>query len=101
MKHSLAGQIQMIQHARTTIQMFENLPSALRVSLDEGLNDAASTIAALNLNPDIFQRVKELEEALLIYINAEKRSPLETSILTHQEQHRINIISMELLNRQP
>ena len=28
----------------------------------EALNDAASSLAALNLNPDIFQRVKELED---------------------------------------
>lgn len=61
MKTTLAGQIQIVAHARTIISKFDALPSELKKSMDEGLNDAASTIAALNLNPDIFQRVKELE----------------------------------------
>lgn len=47
------------------------------------------------------ERVKELEEGLLIYINADVHSPTETSILSHEQQHRINIIALPILNPQP
>ena len=52
MTHTLAAQIQIIQHARTIIDKFEAIPIELRKSINAGLNDAGSTIAALNLNPD-------------------------------------------------
>lgn len=62
---TLSGQIQIIQHARTIIEN-SFIPPELRKSLDAGLNDAGSTIAALNLSGQegLVERVAKLEEAL-------------------------------------
>lgn len=54
MKHSLSQQIDAIQEA---MKMFPQ--DGITRSI---LNDAASTIAAINLNPNIFERVEELEK---------------------------------------
>lgn len=61
MKHSYSEQISAIQKART---LLSGSIVAQPVILIEQLNDAASTIAAINFNPKIFERVKELEEVL-------------------------------------
>ncbi len=64
MNTTLSEQIQAIQRARRIIERWqkglENYPE-----LDNGLNDAGSTIAALNLTKGIItEREKQLEEAL-------------------------------------
>lgn len=62
MNTTLSDQINAIQTARrgAALLVTEDSLSAF----DAALNDAGSTIAALNLNPDREERVKQLEEAL-------------------------------------
>lgn len=63
--------MQIIAHAKTVIDTV-GMPDELKASLKDGLDDAYSTIAALNLNPNIFERTKALEDALKVMITAFK-----------------------------
>jgi hypothetical protein len=62
MKHSFEKQINAVNVARVSFN--QNSHASNKTEISEALNDALSSLAALNLNPDIFQRVKELEESL-------------------------------------
>lgn len=57
--------MQIIAHAKTVIDTV-GMPDELKASLKDGLDDAYSTIAALNLNPNIFERTKALEKSLTV-----------------------------------
>lgn len=61
MKHSYKEQIEAIKTVMNVNDVTEGYPELRSV-----LNDAASTIASLNLNPDIFDRVRDLEMQLSV-----------------------------------
>jgi len=84
MKHSFKEQILAVHYCRSYLKKDGN------DLYDSELNDASSSLAALNLNPDIFDRVKELERALDIYRKADRESVLPVSILTYPQQQYVN-----------
>lgn len=86
MKHSLKEQIDGITRAH---KLIDNNISNQKWVLS-ALNDAASTIAAINLNPNIFERVKALEEVLTeIYLHAKTIGDFERA-----EQSEFNKVGL-------
>lgn len=75
MKNSLTSQINAIAEAREILHAngYTSLVGQNN-NLDDRLNDAGSTIAALNLNPDREVRIKELTQALMNFVGPNSKA---------------------------
>ena len=101
MTHTLSSQIRAIQEARTWIKgtCANEREFKVAIELDSILNDAGSSLAALNLNHDREGRIKQLEEGLTLLIGLLKEN--NHQLWLNDPEWAIIDKAKELLNPKP